>query len=56
MIDRTSVRVLGLLLGFLVMAGASPASATDRAQLARDASSSLQHLYATDDGAKVLGQ
>ena len=56
MIDRTSVRVLELLLGFLVMAGASPASATDRAQLARDASSSLQHLYATDDGAKVLGQ
>jgi lipid-binding SYLF domain-containing protein len=39
-----------------ICANASVTHARDRNQLARDSLSSLQHLYETDDGARVLGE
>jgi lipid-binding SYLF domain-containing protein len=56
MMNRITVEIIAFLFVTLPVMMTAPASATDLSQLARDANSSLQHLYATDDGARVLGE
>jgi lipid-binding SYLF domain-containing protein len=54
--SRRFLLLTGLFLAVIAAANASTARAADRDKLVRDASSALQQLYATDDGAQVLGE